>query len=589
MATAPDTDAFFRELLASVVEMAPDLIYYKNRDHEFEFVGDTYVETVGECRADILGKTAWDLWPDAEAESIIADEKRALAGDPVVGRERKVTHPDGSTHWYEVNKLPRFENDEVIGFFAIDREITDRKRKQRELERYQAFVEHSGDIIALVTEDGLLEYASPAVEEHLGYTQAGFAGKRILQFVHPEDIETVEAAFNQLIAEPYDLGSIEFRLRDASGEWIWMEASGVHRPQVDGIEGILLVAREISDRKAKEREWQRMKRAVDASGHAIYITDPEGQIEYVNPAFEAATGYPAEEAVGRNPRIMKSGLMDETYYERLWETILDGDVWDEEIINRRKSGEQYTAQQTIAPIHQKDSISAFVAIQTDITDRIELEERLSVVNRILRHDIRSAVGVIRGNAKLGLESRRDLEDVLETIRAEANRLHRLGENARYLEGALSDGETETGEIDLAELVTVTAFELRDDHPEATIEYDVPQEASVTASKRLSEAITELVTNAIVHNDDDPSVELTVEKSGDAPWTVLTVTDDGPGIPKGEIDPLEEGMESSLEHSSGLGLWVVHWIVEESGGELEFTDDECEGSTIRVRLPSADKA
>ncbi len=135
-------------------------------------------------------------------------------------------------------------------------------------------------------------------------------------------------------------------------------------------------------------------------------------------------------------------------------------------------------------------------------------------------------------------------------------------------------------------MTATVLGLRDDHPEATIEFDVPQEASVHASKRLSEAITELVTNAIVHNDDDPQVELTVEKSGAEPWTVVTVTDDGPGIPEGEIDPLEEGMESSLEHSSGLGLWVVHWIVEESGGELEFTRHESEGSTVRIRLPTA---
>lgn len=589
MATAPDPDKFYRDLLESVVQKAPDLIYFKNPAHELVYSGDMYAEILNKDPVSVVGKTAWDLWPEEKAQLIIEDETRALNGNPIVGRERKVTHADGTEHWYSINKHPRYDdNQNVVGFFAIDRDITDRKEYELELERYQAFVQHSGDVITLVNEQGVIEYVSPAAEDSLGQSQSALVGNSPLDFVHPDDLEPVEAALTQLIAEPYDIGTLEFRFRGADGGWTWVETTGVHRPDVDGIGGILLVARDISKRKARERQSNRLKQAVDASGHAIYMTAPDGTIQYVNPAFESMTGFSADEAVGQTPRIMNSGAMDPDHYDALWGTIKQGKVWDEEIINQRKSGEQYTAQQTIAPIEKNGQISAFVAIQTDITDRIELEERLSVVNRILRHDIRSAVSVIRGNAELALDSDRNLPGLLENIQSEANRLHRLGENARYIESVLSQGETKTTVVDLADIVPANALHLRDEYPDATINFDVPDSAPVSASSRLEEAITELCTNAIVHNvGDHAQVTITVEYPPDQPWGILEVADNGPGIPADEIYPLEHGIESSLEHSSGLGLWVAQWIVQESGGTLEFETDESAGTRVRIKLQKSE--
>ncbi len=118
--------------------------------------------------------------------------------------------------------------------------------------------------------------------------------------------------------------------------------------------------------------------AVETAGHAIYITDPQGVINYVNPEFERATGYAAAEAIGRTPRILKSGMMGLEYYEKLWEGILSGQSWAEEVVNRRKDGSLYYALQTINSIKGDDgSIQGFVAIQSDITRSKELERELS--------------------------------------------------------------------------------------------------------------------------------------------------------------------------------------------------------------------
>ncbi|MFC6873083.1 PAS domain S-box protein [Halobellus marinus] len=118
------------------------------------------------------------------------------------------------------------------------------------------------------------------------------------------------------------------------------------------------------------------REAVEASGHAVYFTERDGTIIYVNEAFEATTGYSAEEAIGRTPRILKSGEHDREFYERLWGTILAGDVWRSEITNRTKSGDRYVVDQTIAPVETDAGATHFVAVNAEITGHKERQAAL---------------------------------------------------------------------------------------------------------------------------------------------------------------------------------------------------------------------
>ena len=120
-----------------------------------------------------------------------------------------------------------------------------------------------------------------------------------------------------------------------------------------------------------------IKNAVEHAADAILITDTEGTIEYVNPAFEELTGFSRSEAVGRTPRILKSGAQDESYYQDLWDAILDGNVWEEEVVNETKTGEEYVAHQTIAPVTDAGGdLEQFVGIQRDVTRRRLLEDQI---------------------------------------------------------------------------------------------------------------------------------------------------------------------------------------------------------------------
>jgi RNA polymerase sigma factor (sigma-70 family) len=126
------------------------------------------------------------------------------------------------------------------------------------------------------------------------------------------------------------------------------------------------------------------RKAIQHAGHGIFITDTDGTIEYANPAVEALTGYRPEEVVGRNPRLWKSGEHDEAFYEEMWEEITSGNVWDGEIINRRKNGERCWVDMTIAPILDDGGhIDRFVAVDTDVTERKERERKIRRQNRRL--------------------------------------------------------------------------------------------------------------------------------------------------------------------------------------------------------------
>ncbi|MBI4840043.1 MAG: PAS domain S-box protein [candidate division NC10 bacterium] len=135
------------------------------------------------------------------------------------------------------------------------------------------------------------------------------------------------------------------------------------------------VRRELIERKKIEERLRLQSTALNSAASAIVITDREGLITWVNPAFTQLTGYIPEEALGQTMRLLKSGKHDQAFYRHMWETILAGQVWHGEVINRRKDGSIYTDEQTITPVfNERGEISHFVTIKQDITDRKRAEE-----------------------------------------------------------------------------------------------------------------------------------------------------------------------------------------------------------------------
>jgi len=155
---------------------------------------------------------------------------------------------------------------------------------------------------------------------------------------------------------------------------------------------VLWVARDVTERKHAEELIQLQATALEAAANAIAITDAEGAITWVNPAFTVMTGYGLDDVLGHNPNILKSGVHDPTFYEALWKTVLSGQVWHGEMTNRRKDGGLYYQDQTITPVmNDAGDITHFVSIQQDITQRKQAEAALSRTEEKYRTIFENAV------------------------------------------------------------------------------------------------------------------------------------------------------------------------------------------------------
>ncbi len=256
-------------------------------------------------------------------------------------------------------------------------------------DRFRRLAENAQDVIYRYrfVPQPHFEYVNPAVEKMLGYAPEEFYANPILflQILHPDDQQLVDAVMRGESGLE-QLSILRWVHKD--GSTVWTEQR--HIPIFDqagnfvSIEG---VARDITERRQAEERLHLQSTALQAAANGIVITDRAGSILWANPAFTRLTGYTVEEIIGRNPRVLKSGKHDPTFYQNLWETILAGRVWHGEIVNRRKDGGLYTEEMTIAPVRQPSGeISHFIAIKQDISERkqheIEHEAIITISNAL---------------------------------------------------------------------------------------------------------------------------------------------------------------------------------------------------------------
>jgi PAS domain S-box-containing protein len=202
-----------------------------------------------------------------------------------------------------------------------------------------------------------------------------------LELVHPDDRGAVRDEIDAALVDGTSF-SMDYRIVRPDGEERFVHGEG--EAVCDGTGDPVAIdgtVQDVTDRVERESERKIFREAVEHSGHAIYWTDRDGVIQYVNPAFERTTGYEREEAIGRNPEILQSGEHDVSFYENLWSTVLDGEVWEGEVVNHTKEGDRYVAEQTVAPITRNGEIHRLLAVNNDISD--PMDQRLRQILDLL--------------------------------------------------------------------------------------------------------------------------------------------------------------------------------------------------------------
>lgn len=207
-----------------------------------------------------------------------------------------------------------------------------------------------------------------------------------------------------------------------------------------------------------------------------------------------------------------------------------------------------------------------------------------VLHRLLRHNLRNGCDVIQNNLSLLASERGEPAACRARIERQTTVLADIAGKCQQLKDVVFDDRLDPVEQDLVALCRRCVADVRDDHPAATVAIEGPDALPVIAHPRLSVAVRELLENAVVHQDStEPSVSVAFSREGDR--AVLSIADDGPGLPDAERVVLDGGMEDTLTHSTGVGLWLVRFIVTESDGTMSVTSDD--GTEVRVDLPTAD--
>ncbi|THI84075.1 MAG: PAS domain S-box protein [Nitrospira sp. CG24A] len=233
------------------------------------------------------------------------------------------------------------------------------------------------DTLIVVSPDGAIASVNRAALALLGYEEHELLGQHITVLLPQHEPASSEASREDLVLQNV-IGQGETTYRTKDGRAIPMLLSEAVMRDEDGrITGVARVAKDMTEHKQTEEQLRLRGAALESAANTVVITDRRGRITWANPSFAALTGYSLEEAIGQDLRSLKAGQHNQAFDQNLWDTIVSGNVWQGEVINRKKDGSLYTEEETITPVYdQNREISHFISIKQDVTERKQAEKAL---------------------------------------------------------------------------------------------------------------------------------------------------------------------------------------------------------------------
>ena len=483
----------------------------------------------------------------------------------------------------------------------------DRAERQQALVQYETILENVEDMVYVLDEEGRFTFVTQPLADRVGYDRADLVGEHVSLVLDDGAVAKGQDVIDDLRTSP-STSSRPFEVESitADGERVPIKIDVSLLPPEASVEGTLGVVRDISElaetraqlTDERDRFTYLFENLPDPVIEVEFV-DEEPLVRSVNPAFTDVFGYEVDRIHGEslNSLIVPSALDSEA--ASLDKRTLQGQLNYAEVRRETASGMRHFLFRGVPYAREgSDGERYGFGIYTDITEQKERERYLQVVNRILRHNLRNDLNVVSGYADLLADELDDpdLVDYAASIQEIADELGDMSEDARKIERLVGRrGADELDTIELTSRITDGIEECRVAHPDAKIATDLPDSVHVSADERLADILDHLVENAIEHNDHPtPRVELRVETcepdADSADEVALTVLDNGPGIPERERALIMGERDiTQLNHATGIGLWVVKWVVESYGGELTLAEADDGGSVVTLRLNRADAA
>ncbi len=385
------------EQFRTMVGNIPGVVYRCLPHHPWTMlsISDEIEVLTGYPAADFLGtspkRTFGGLMHPDDVEPIARNTKEALDNRHSYTNEYRIYNAAGELHWvlargqaiYDDQGRPTFLDGAVFDVTEIQRAKQDLAEAE---ERGRMLLESAGEGIFGVDAEGRVTFMNPVAEKMLGRAPQELVGALGHASIHhsypdgtayPQDRCPMHRAYTK--GERADVDNEVLWRKDGTSFPVRYKSTPI--VQGGALVGAVITFSDVTEQKAAEQRLRKLSLAVEQSSSTIVITDRSGTIEYVNPTFCEVTGYSLEEAIGANPRVLKSGEHDDAFYRGLWQTVSSGQAWHGEMCNRKKNGELYWEQVSIAPIRDETGeITHFVAVKDDITERQAAAEELRRVS-----------------------------------------------------------------------------------------------------------------------------------------------------------------------------------------------------------------
>ena len=401
------------------VEGLDDMILVVDRDYRYVIANRAYLNYRRITREQLVGHAVPDFLDRDVFDSVVKEKMDACFQGNAVNYEMTMEFLDLGKRDLSLSYFPIESPVGIDRIVCVLKDITERKRTEETLqeseERFRQIAE-TIDEVFWVSDSKItkIDYINPGYKRVWGRTQESlYANPRsFIDAVHFEDRERVVRELELMkTGQAYEH---EYRIMRPDGgiRSIWDRGFPVLAEKGEVIRYVG-VAQDITDRKRAEAEHTRLLTAIEQAAESVVVTNAEGGIEYVNPAFSTMTGYSREEALGKNPRILKSGKHDAEFYAAMWAAILAGQVWKGEMINRRKDGSLYTEKMSVTPVHEEHGkMTHIVAIKEDVTagrlleDQFRQSQKMEAVGRLaagVAHDFNNLLTIIIGYSDVMLD------------------------------------------------------------------------------------------------------------------------------------------------------------------------------------------
>ncbi len=469
---------------------------------------------------------------------------------------------------------------------------------------WESVVNTVPDLILVMDKDNVIIKSNRAVEEAVGRKNGDIVGKRCYEILHN---------FKEVcVGCPYEMTKKDAlpRVEEAYFEELGKPFLITISPLFDEegkVKGCVHIAKDISEIKKAEVRIRELTRAVEQSPSEVVITDLNGNITYVNPRFTELTGYSAEEVLGKNPRLLKSGRLSPEEYRGLWETISGGEIWRGELYNMKKNGESYWETASISPIKNGMGINThYIKAGEDITAKKEAERKLRELmnarmefTSMVSHELRTPLAAIKESIAIVAEEaagglNKEQHAFLDTAKRNVDRL------ARLINDVLDFQKLDAGKVklkkeecDISVMIEEVFASMRSIAFEKGLSIKLKPGKDMDKVKcdrdRITQVITNLVNNAIKFTGKG-NITIQSSRVEGGREVFVSVEDTGCGISAENMKRLFRKYEQITKGNdrgavgTGLGLSISKEIVERHGGRIWAESVLGKGSKFIFTIP-----